>query len=353
MNMRRSFLLLFTLSITLFIASGCAEKSAGQTGVKIAETPFAVSVAKVGREDIERRIDITGTLAAWEEATIASEVDGRVVAVAADLGDRVARGEMLARVASEEYELRVAQAVADLTSARADYARIAELAANHLVSQQQVDDAKHKFDVAQAAADLAQKKLRDTNLRAPFDGAVAKRLINVGDYVRSGLSVFQLVRTTPLKFKGEVPEQFVFDVRVGDAVLAYLSTEDSEPLHGKIVRIGPAVSAESRSFAIEARIENPNGKIKPGTFARLSILSRTVNSALTIPDRAVFSFAGNPHVYVVVDGKARDRAVELDGKTADRVIVVKGLEEGEQVVVTSVELLTDGRAVTIRPEAVQ
>jgi membrane fusion protein (multidrug efflux system) len=337
----------------LLAAPGCAKSAGDQAAAKAAEAPFIVSVAKVGRENIERRIDITGTLAAWEEATMASEVDGRVVAVAADLGDRVARGEVLARVASEEYELRVAQAVADLTSAQADYTRTTGLAAKHLVSQQQVDDAKHKLDVAQAAADLAQKKLRDTTLRAPFDGAVAKRLINTGDYVHTGMSAFQLVRTTPLKFKGEAPEQFAFDVRVGDAVLAYLSADNGEPLHGKIVRIGPAVSADSRSFAIEAQIENPNGKIKPGTFARLSILSKTVTSALTIPDRAVFSFAGNPHVYVVAAGKARDRAVEMAGKTADRVVVVKGLEEGEQVVITGVELLTDGRAVTIRAEAAQ
>jgi membrane fusion protein (multidrug efflux system) len=327
----------------LLAAPGCAKSAGDQAAAKAAEAPFIVSVAKVGRENIERRIDITGTLAAWEEATMASEVDGRVVAVAADLGDRVARGEVLARVASEEYELRVAQAVADLTSAQADYTRTTGLAAKHLVSQQQVDDAKHKLDVAQAAADLAQKKLRDTTLRAPFDGAVAKRLINTGDYVHTGMSAFQLVRTTPLKFKGEAPEQFAFDVRV----------DNGEPLHGKIVRIGPAVSADSRSFAIEAQIENPNGKIKPGTFARLSILSKTVTSALTIPDRAVFSFAGNPHVYVVAAGKARDRAVEMAGKTADRVVVVKGLEEGEQVVITGVELLTDGRAVTIRAEAAQ
>ncbi len=346
MNTEKRLLAALVAGALMFTHYGCAGD--GSTSKSAADTPRSVSAAPVVMQQIERRVDITGTLAPWEEATISLEVEGRVADLAVDLGDQVRKEAVLARIAPEEYEWKKAQADAELAAAQADFKRFQELIANNIVSAQKHEDVRRRLDVAKAAADLARKKLADTVLRAPFDASVAKRLINSGEYVRTGSAAFYLVRLNPLKFKGDVPERYAPDVKLADKVIAYPESSGMVPVNGTIVRVGPSVYNDSRSFPIEAEIPNQDGSVKPGTFARLSILTHTIENILTIPENAVFSFAGNPRVFVVENGKARERTVEITGKTKDRIMLAKGLREGEKVAITGVELLTEGQNVTIR-----
>jgi membrane fusion protein (multidrug efflux system) len=326
---------------------GCAKRDTASKTSGV-DTPQSITEAQVVMQKIERRVDITGTLAPWEDANISFEVDGRITEVLVDLGDQVTKGAVLAHVGQEEYEWKKAQAESELEVAEADFKRFKELIANNIVSPQQLAEARRRLDVARAAADLARKKLKDTTLRAPFDAAVGKRLINPGEYVRTGTQAFYLVRLNPLKFKGDVPERYAADVKENDQVIAYPESSGQLTVNGKIIRVGPSVYNDSRSFPIEAEIPNQDGAVKPGTFARLSILTRTIENVLTVPENAVFSFAGTPRVFVVENGKARERTIEPGGKTGDRVMVAKGLREGENVIVSGVELLSDGRAVIVR-----
>jgi membrane fusion protein (multidrug efflux system) len=338
------------LILWLAAGAGCggrAEQKA-EAAAKAAEKPITVSVAEAVLAQVDRRVDITGTLAAWEEGTVSIEADGRLVHVAVDLGDRVARGQTLARIAPEEYEWRRAQAEAEHIAAESDLRRVQELFAKKLAPQQQIDEGKRRLDTSRAALDLARKKLNDCVLRAPFDGAIARRMINNGEYVRTGSPAFQVVRLNPLKFRGDVPERYTADVKKGDQLLAYVESDTGEPLKGTIVRIGPAVDLGNRSFPIEAEFPNKGGAVKPGTFARVSILTTTLSDAIVVPETALTSFAGNPRVYVVDGARVKERVVEPGEKTKDRVVIRKGLSAGEKVVVTGVELLQDGKAVTIR-----
>ena len=159
---------------------------------------------------------------------------------------------------------------------------------------------------------------------------------------------FIVVRLNPLKFKGDVPERYAPDVKTGDTVIAYPESSTAMTVSGTIIRVGPSVYNDSRSFPVEAEIPNEKGAIKPGSFARLSILTRTIEDILTVPENAVFSFAGSPRVFVIESGKAREKTVETIGKIKDRVMVAKGLRKGERVAVTGVELLSDGQAVAVR-----
>jgi len=345
MKSLKTLLPVLLLCFFVTLQTGC--RKGGKANDAGSEPPQNVSATEVISEDIERRIDITGTLAPWEEATISVEVDGRIIEVNVDLGDQVKKDDILARIMPVEYEWKKTQAEADLSTAEADYKRLTQLIANNVASKQQLDEAKRKLDVARATADLARKKFSDTILRAPFDGSIAKRFINAGEYIRSGASAFYVVRIHPIKFKGDVPERYAGDVHRDDHVLAY--TESSTlSLPGTIVRVGPSVTSDSRSFPVEAEIDNSEGRIKPGSFARVSILTRKLQNVLTVPEAAVFTFAGNTRVFVVKDGAAQERIIETSGKLRDRVLVIKGLSAGEKIVTTGVELLTDGKPVIVR-----
>jgi membrane fusion protein (multidrug efflux system) len=214
-----------------------------------------------------------------------------------------------------------------------------------------VDEANRRVEVARTSAGLARKKLADTVLRSPFDGVVARRLVNPGEYVRAGTPAFQVVNVAPLKFRGEVPERYVPDVKLGDPVTAVSSAVPGPSLTGRIVRIGPSVTVETRSFPIEAELENPEGAVKPGTFCRLSILTGTRVRALVVPESAVVLFAGNPRVFLARDGKAAETPIEVAGRDGDRVVVASGLSAGDPVIATGANLLVDGKAVEIRAPA--
>ncbi len=346
--MKKNIYLVSALVLLVFAAGlGCGNKKDATTGQEAAQS---VAVAPVTTEPVERRIDITGTLAPWEEATVSIEVDGRLTELPVDLGDQVKKGDVLCRIMPVEYEWKKTQAEADLMKAESDYKRVQKLHADNVVAKDQMDENRRKLDVASAAADLARKKLADTVLRAPFDGAVGKRLVNSGEYVRSGSAAFYLVRLNPIKFRGDVPERYSGDVHKDDHVLAYTDAGRDYSFPGTIVRVGPSVASDSRSFSVEAEIDNSENKIKPGSFARVSILTQKVDTMLTVPETAVTTFAGTPRVFVAKDGKAVERVIEKAGKMRDRVLVAKGLAEGEQVVTTGVELLTDGKPITIRKE---
>ncbi len=336
------FLALVLLAVSAL--PGCGKKKDTETG----EAAQNVEVAPVTSEAVERRIDITGTLAAWEEATVSIEVDGRLTEMRVDLGDQVKKGDVLCRITPVEYEWKKTQAEADLMKTEADFKRAQKLHADNVMAKEQMDENLRKLNVARAAADLARKKLEDTVLRAPFDGAVGKRLVNPGEYVRAGSAAFYLVRLNPIKFKGDVPERYAGDVHKEDHVLAYTDAGRDYSFPGTIERVGPSVASDSRSFPVEAEIDNSEGKIKPGSFARVSILTQKVDTMLTVPETAVTAFAGTPRVFVAKDGKAVERVIETAGKMHDRVLVAKGVSEGEKVVTTGVELLTDGKAITIR-----
>ena len=344
---KNAFFALLLMFFACITGSACGNKKDAVSGQEAAQN---VEIATVTSEPIERRIDITGTLAAWEEATVSIEVDGRLTEMRVDLGDQVKKGDVLCRITPAEYEWKKTQAEADLMKADEDFKRAQKLHADNVMAKEQMDENLRKLNVARATADLARKKLEDTVLRAPFDGAVGKRLVNPGEYVHAGSAAFYLVRLQPIKFRGDVPERYAGDVRKDDHVLAYTDAGRDYPFVGTIERVGPSVASDSRSFPIEAEIDNSEGKIKPGSFARVSILTQKVDSMLTVPETAVTSFAGTPRVFIAKDGKAVERPIEIAGKLHDRVMVAKGVMQGEQVVTTGVELLTDGKAITIREE---
>jgi len=162
-----------------------------------------------------------------------------------------------------------------------------------------------------------------------------------------GTPAFAIVQGNPLKFKGEVPERYANVVRIGDTVTA-ITASTSVPLSGEITRVGPAVDTDTRAFPILARINNDQGLAKAGAFARLTIVTQTHREAIVVPEQAVSTFAGNPRVFVVLDGRVKETPIRVAGKNTGRVLVSDGLTAGQKVAATAVDLLTDGRAVSVR-----
>jgi RND family efflux transporter MFP subunit len=386
------------LFIVLLSLAGCAR----ERGVQAAEGQKAhpVKTEQALVRDVRRQVDIVGTLAAREEVVVSAEVDGRVARLVHDLGDRVASGEPLIELDSEKLQYRAEAQRAALEQARARYgasgdgdlpgldrvpavvstgAQLAEaqqqleraknLAARNLLPRSDLETAQTRFDTAKAAHDaalasgrqlradiesqtsslrLAQRNLRDAVIRAPFDGYVAERLVSQGQYIQTQAPVMRIVRLQPLKITAEVPEKFAPWIQTGRELSVKVDAYPTQVFTGTVVRISPAVNLRSRAFAIEGEVPNGDGRLKPGTFARVQISTDHVDRAVTIPAGAVQSRYGTNRVFVVQNGQLAGREVVLGDRLGDRVEIARGLEPGTTIVAGDVEQLSEGMKVTTR-----
>jgi len=385
------------LLLIVAFSAGCAR----DRGVQAAEQkPRVVTVEAAQVRDVRRQVDVVGTLAAREEVVVSAEVDGRVARLVHDLGDRVSAGEALIELDGEKLQYRAEAQRATLDQARARYGASADaelpplekvpnvvstraqmadaqqqlerarnLAARNLVSRSDLETAQTRFDTAKAAHDqalasarqlradieaqssslrLAQRNLRDAVIRAPFEGFVAERLVSQGQYVQPQAPVMRLVRLQPLKLAAEVPEKFAPWIETGREMAVKVDAFPGQVFTGQVVRISPTVNLKSRAFAIEGEIPNRDGRLKPGTFARVQITTDRVERAVTIPVAAVQSRYGTNRVFLVQNGQLLGKEVVLGDRLGDRVEVSQGIEAGTRIVAGDVEQLADGMKVAAR-----
>jgi RND family efflux transporter MFP subunit len=375
------------------------------TGAPSAAKPASpapeVEVASVKTQPIQRTVDFVGTLVAFEESTISSEVDGRVERVTVDLGDAVRKGELLVKINDEEARLAVNRASADLKQtlvklgvddsvkgdvdldktapvkkARADmdnaelnHKRLHKLLEDKLVSQREVDDAQTKYQVAKATYDAAledakvlvatidskkvdismkQKKVTDTNVVAPLSGEVLSKKVSVGEYVEVGTPLITLVDASVLRLRGDIPERFSTQVNEGQEVKASVDALPDETFSGKISRISPASNPETRAVTVEALIPNKEKKLKPGFFAKAAVLTRTDDKSLLVSQEALVTFAGVTKVFVIADNKAVERIVQKGLTLGTDVEILHGVNPGEVVATSGFSKLYNGISVTVK-----
>ena len=364
-------------------------------------TAREVRVVRAETGNLSRTVVVSGTLAADEEAGLGPKVAGRLTTLSVDLGDHVRRGQVLARLSPTDFELRVRQAAnalqqaraqlglpadgpprvvdpadtavvkqaaANLTQAQLTRDRMARLLEQQLIPQQDFDAATAALQVAEARhqeaietartrqallgqrmseLEIARQQLRDSAITAPFDGRIRERQAGVGDYVAAGQTVVVLVRVHPLRLRLEVPEREAAGVRGGQAVR--LTVEGDPGTHeGRVARISPAIREESRTLLVEAEVPNPDGALRPGTFAKAEIVTVADEPAVLVPTSSVVSFAGIEKVIGVADGKAVEKRVKTGRRAGDRVEILEGAAAGDVVVVAPGNLV-DGQPVTIVP----
>ena len=386
--------------VCILVAAEGASCSRDAALARSTDAPKAIAVQTltVAAEELRRPIEIVGTLSATEEATVSAEVEGRVMRIAADLGDRVQAGGVLMELDAEKLRYRLEQVRAELTRARARYGvqdegtlpeiddtpdvrkaaaelrqaeqnfkRADELTSRSLLPRQQRDDAeamlsarkaeyesarqnarnlRADIDSAQANARLAERELRDAQIRAPFDGFVSKRLVSPGDYVTVKTPVAALVTVDPLKMTAEVPERLGPWVKVGQKFQFSVDAFPGEVLEGTIARVSPAVNTQSRAFPLEGVIRNPGGRLKPGTFARVRIASDRIDNVITVPTSALQYRYGVNRVYVLSGDRVAGREIKIGDRLGEKVEITEGVKAGEIIAVSEVEKLADGSRVT-------
>lgn len=390
-------LLLLVLSASL--AACGVQSSAAESKDRARDVP-AVTVARAATAPLVRTVTVNGTLAAEEEVMLSLKVTGRLDDLRVDLGSRVERGEVIARLDPTDFELRVQQVEAALQQARArlglpvdteddevdieqtslvrqaravlDEARlqrdrISTFVDRGITAKAELDTANANLQVADGRyadaldevrnrqAVLAQRKselalarqqLEDTVLRSPIDGIIRVRSASAGEFRAAGTPVVTVVRQDPLRLQLAVPERSAGDVRAGQLVRVTVEGED-DTHEGRVVRLSPSIEEGTRTLAIEASVPNADARLRPGSFARADIVVGE-GRALMVPRSAVIVFAGVEKVMAVEEGTAHERRIRTGARVGDRVEILDGLTEGAMVI-TDGGNIADGAAVTIAP----
>jgi RND family efflux transporter MFP subunit len=385
------------LALAVLALGGCEGAPAtGPDATKPATAePKEVSLVPVTAVPVERTVEVSGTLDAFERVTVAAKVPGRVAELPIDLASRVAKGDLVARLDVTDYQLDARQAAAAVEASRAQLGlgegqarvdpestavvrqaratveqsklnveRARALAAEGIVSAGDLEAAEAAAARAEAALQTALDEVRireatlrerasglararqalaDTAIVSPIDGVVQARHVDVGEYVAAGATIAEVVRVDPLRLRVAVPEREAALVRAGRPVR--VQVEGDPTVHeGTIARVAPAIDPASRTLLAEADVKNP-GTLRPGSLVTARIVVAEA-PAPTVPSSAIIHFAGLAKVVTVKEGKAVEVEVKTGAVVGDRTEIVSGVEPGTRVVAAPGSL-RQGQAVRV------
>lgn len=389
----------------LLTSVACSKKepvvTAEASAAKKAE-PVAVRVALAEERKTDKSILVTGSLLPDEIVTVVSEVPGKIATVKVDFGQSVRRGDIIAEMDKTEYQLQLdrskaalAQALARLGLTPADGDKSPENTPAMRQAWAQVEDAKFKFENAsklvksgdisqerfneleklyrarlatfEAAKDemrtqwaslgairadikLMEKKLRDTTIRAPFDGSVSERRVAPGQYVKDNVPVVTIVKTNPMRLRLEIPETAAGVVRIGTGLEFTTDAAPGKTFQATVRELNPSLNEQSRTLMAEARLSGADSSLRPGMFVQVKLILERGVQAVVVPKEAVYSVAGLTKVFLVREGKLVECRVPPGQMLEEWMEVPAGqIKRGDQVVINNLPQLSDGQPVTVTP----
>ena len=392
----------FVVAAFLIILTACSGPySERKAAAKAEATPMLVDTVLAASASLPAVVNANGELFAEELANISTKVPGRVVKLTVDLGSLVKTGDVLAELERDDYQYRLRQAEAQveqirvrlaianqkddlvdpertamvkearaaLEESRIVYDTTERLTQEGVVSRIEFERARARkqglearlqsalsevlqmgsqLSERRAQLDLARQQLTDTVIRAPFDGAITKRVASIGEYLATNAPVVTLVRQHPLRVRLEVPERFAGQIHRGQAIDVRLEGSSLKRT-GRVMRLSPSIEAQNRSLTVEGEIPNQDGLLRPGSFVEGSITVDAQAQGITVPSAALVAFAGVERVYLVKGGVLDDRIVKSGRRlTGERVEILEGLKDGDFVVAVANEKMAKGQKVRVK-----
>lgn len=343
----------------LLLLQGCGDGSAPATPVRL--PPVAVELVRV--ETLQERIEAMGELKAPEHAQIAAEVPGRITAIRAAEGARVERGTVLLEIDPERWQLELASARARLDEARAglseqqrEATRIRTLHERKVASDARLDQAetalrlaRSRLDAAQAAFGVAERSLGESSVKAPFEGIVARRLVSRGEFVNTATPLFELVALDPIEVEFHLPEADSSRAALGQPVELTVDPYPGEVFQAQVSFVSPTIDPRTRTLRVKAQLANPEGRLRPGLFARADLGVAERGGVRLVPEEAVLQRADGAVAFRLVEGDRVERVrVETGVHRNGWVEIRSGLGASDRVIVRGHADLSDGMRVAVQ-----
>lgn len=337
--------------------------------------PMTVEVATAKRASISAELTVVGNLIGDSTVSVAPRAAGRLEDVSVRLGDRVSRGQRIAKI--EDFELvqqikqqeaaqEVSQATirqrdADLGLAKTNLDRSKSLFERQLIAKQVLDDTESRYQSAQAQLDLAraqaqqskarldelQINLGNTIITSPVNGFISRRLVDPGASVGQNAPVVEVVDISRVRLIANVVEKDLKQLQSGDTTRVQVDAFPGETFTGRIARVSPILDPATRTAPIEIEIANPTFRLKPGMYARVGVTLDTKKDALVVPANALVDLGGRRGVFMPLSETAVFRAVQIGTEQGDIVEILGGLTEGAEVITTGAGQLRDGDRIQV------
>lgn len=363
-NLGRAAALLAALCL-LAPALGCSpEKKKPKAQPK--SRALVVAVAPVKPQKVTYTLEQVGSLAASERATLRGQVAGAVAAVLFKEGSKVRKGEVLLRLDDVKLQADIHNLMAKIEQLQVRLSFKAKTLDRNQTLLKKKAIPQHSFDqlmseyretelaIAQVKADLARQRelLTYTVIRAPFGGVVGAKNLSVGDYLKVGDPMVEVVVLDPLEISFQVPERYKSKISLGHKASLRVVSEPGRDYEGVISFISPTVDVKSRSFSVKARVENPEGRLNPGMFARVSMVTEVHERAPTVPWESVIQTEKETYVYLARDGKAVKLPISL-GKVTNQWAEILGVDlpAGSQVIVEGKYAAKEGSPLSLQKPA--
>ena len=325
--------------------------------------PMTVELGSAKRGTVAAHLTVVGNLIGLQTVDVAPRTGGRLLAVNVQIGDRVRRGQVLAKVEDREIVEQVRQAEAsnevskatirqreaDLNVAKLNFERSQNLFQRQLLAKQALDDAESRYLAAVAQLDLSKAQLNQnaarleelrinlqhTSVVSPVDGFVGKRSVDPGAMVNTNTAIASVVDISRLRLVVNVVEKDLRMVSPGDVAEVEVDAYPGEKFNGKIARVAPILDPATRTAAMEVEIPNSDNKLKPGMYARIDLIVEERKNALVAPKSAVIDFENKRGVWQpTAENRARFVPVELGIEGNDQIEILSGLNEGDKFVTT-------------------
>jgi len=326
-------------------------------GKQTVPPPETVTTTVVREDSWESRLTAVGSLAAVQGVMITAELPGKVVRIDFEPGSRVKTGDLLVKqdTSSEAAELRAAEA--NVTLAKLNLARLKKLLARRTIARSQYDNSEAQYKEGVAKADAIKAVIAKKNIRAPFDGRLGIRLVNLGQILNEGDPIVSLQSIDPIFVNFSLPQQHLAQVQAGLTVRVSSDALPGQVIAGKITAINPEIDAATRNIRLQATVANQRERLRPGMFVNVAVVLPAAKNVISVPATAVLYAPYSDSVFVVQNEKGgntqqsglvvRQQVVELGEKRGDFVAVESGLEAGETIVSTGAFKLRNGQEVVV------
>jgi membrane fusion protein, multidrug efflux system len=307
--------------------------------------PVKAGTVRVGT--VVDEVNAVGTLLANESVMIRPERDGRIAQIHFAEGQLVKQGAKLVSLDASEIDAQLAAISAETKLNDSRLKRANELKEKSFISAEALDVARETLNQSVARRAEVRSRLEKMTIFAPFEGVAGLRQVSPGAYVKAGQDIARLEGIGTLKLDFRVPELYLGRIRPDQQVQVRVDAFLGETFRGAIYAIEPSVDEQTRTVLLRALVPNPGVRLKPGMFARVSLVLGTRENALLVPEQALVPRGNDNFVFRIVEGKAALAKIELGVRRPGEVEIIKGLSTGDQIVIDGQLKLQDGTPVNV------
>lgn len=345
--MARLFWPALLLAILLLAACDPGADDGGDAAAEEETPAIPVETATPTRGDIVALYSGTAPVEAFADVTVIAKVSGEVREILVEEGDDVQSGDVLLRLDGDRLRLEVQQVEANLLKLQRDHQRNVDLKERGLISAGDFEKIQYEMEALRASFDLATLELSYTEIRAPITGVISERFVKLGNTLDVNAPTFKITSLEPLISYLHVPEREFRRINVGQAATIQVDALADDRFAALVARVSPVVDPDAGTFKITIEVSDPSRRLKPGMFARISIVHDVHADALQIPRSAIVEEAGESAVYVIDEDIATRRVIRTGYTEGGRVEVLEGLAEGEEFVVIGQNGLKTGSRVAV------